>query len=202
MSRLLPVLRLSVLFRLPALIALMGVLLATPGKSVHAQTQDTPPAGYTLCAAERAQCNFTGTATVVYGARTSWTAPRSYTSTVACSNATFGDPIPMVAKSCYYRPSEADVPPAGFSRCASEGAQCGFTGSADVIYGARSNWSAPRSFSSAVTCRTSTFGVDPAPNVVKSCYFRSATANVPPTGYTLCAAEGAQCGFTGTANVV
>ena len=181
---------------------LVLLVMAILGGNSHAQTQDTPPSGYLLCAAENGQCNFSGTATVVYGARTSWTVPRSYSTSVACNNANFGDPLPYVVKSCYYRPAVADVPPAGFALCASEGAQCGFSGSADVVYGARSNWTSPRTFSSPVSCRTSTFGADPLPYVAKSCYFRTAVADVPPAGYTLCAAEGGQCGFTGTANVV
>lgn len=197
-----PIQRLSALIRRSTM-ALVGVLLAMPFTTVQSQTQDAPPAGYVFCAAERSQCSFSGTATVVYGARTSWSAPKSYVSTVACNNASFGvDPLPFVAKSCYYRPVETDAPPAGYARCAGEGAQCSLTGTADVIFGAGTRWTAPRTLSGAVTCRSSTFGADPAPNVVKSCYSRTAVADVPPSGYTRCASEGAQCAFTGTANVV
>ena len=202
MSRPLTALSLPAPLRQLLWLALLALAAAIPHRSLHAQTTNSPPAGYTLCAAERAQCSFTGTANVVYGSGTKWTAPRSFTTSVACSNATFGDPTPMVAKSCYYAPVAADTPPAGFTRCAGEGAQCSFTGTADVVYGSGTRWTAPRGFTGGVSCRTASFGADPAPYVVKSCYSRTATADTPPAGYTRCAAEGAQCSFTGSGNVV
>jgi uncharacterized repeat protein (TIGR02543 family) len=65
---------------------------------------DTPPAGYTLCAKEGQRCSFSGTADVVYGARSTWTKPRSFSSSTACTNAVFGDPLRGVVKSCYMKP--------------------------------------------------------------------------------------------------
>jgi uncharacterized protein (DUF1800 family) len=142
---------------------------------------DTPPAGYTRCAGEGAQCAFSGAADVVYGARSSWTAPRGFTNGVSCRTGSFGaDPAPFVVKSCYYKAAIADTPPAGYTRCASEGSQCTFSGQANVVYGARSSWSAPRPFTGGVACRTASFGVDPAPFVAKSCY-QAATVVTSPT---------------------
>jgi Right handed beta helix region len=151
---------------------LVGMPIAALSGAAHAQTPTTPPAGYVLCAPERGQCSFSGSASVVYGAQNRWTAPRTYVSGVACHNATFGDPLPFVVKACYQRPAETPAPPAGYSLCAAEGGTCGFTGTASVVYGARTTWTVPRGFSSAVSCRNATFG-DPLPFVVKACYFKS-----------------------------
>ncbi len=70
----------------------------------------TPPAGYTLCATEGQQCNFSGTANVIYGANNTWTSPRSFTDSVSCNNSTFGDPLMQVLKACYT--STSAEPPA------------------------------------------------------------------------------------------
>lgn len=155
---------------------LMLCLLVAPA---HAQAPNTPPAGYALCAAERAVCSFSGTATVVYGSGTRWTAPRNFTASVTCNNATFGDPTPFVAKACYQKAAEPNLPPAGFTLCASEGGPCTFSGSAQVVYGARTTWTAPRTLTSPLTCRNATFGMDPLPFVVKACY-QKAIATSPP----------------------
>ncbi len=66
---------------------------------------NNPPAGFTKCADEGGRCNFSGTADVVYGARSSFTSPRSFTNGVDCNNSVFGDPISGVSKACYYKPT-------------------------------------------------------------------------------------------------
>ena len=149
-----------------------GLWLTIPGATARAQTPDNPPTGHVLCAPERGQCSFSGSATVVYGARDRWTAPRAFSGGVACNNATFGDPLPYVVKACYQRPAEVPVPPTGYALCAAEGGTCAISGGATVVYGARTTWTAPRSFTSPVACRNATFG-DPLPYVVKACYFKS-----------------------------
>lgn len=152
--------------------AILAAVVVSAGAAL-AQTPDTPPAGHELCAPERRRCNFSGTSTVVYGARDRWTAPRPFTGGVACNNATFGDPLPYVVKSCYQRPAEAPTPPSGYAFCATEGGSCTFSGAASVVYGARTTWTAPRNFTGSVVCRNAVFG-DPLPYVVKACYFKSA----------------------------
>lgn len=72
---------------------------------------DTPPSGYTLCAAENQACNVDGTANVVYGAGPSWTTPRPMTGSVACNNATFADVAPGVVKACYVSQGAVQPPP-------------------------------------------------------------------------------------------
>ncbi|NJK46015.1 MAG: hypothetical protein HC933_18675 [Pleurocapsa sp. SU_196_0] len=64
---------------------------------------DNPPAGYTRCASENQTCSFNGTAKVVFGARSSFTTPRTFTNNVNCTTTVFGNPIAGVAKACYYQ---------------------------------------------------------------------------------------------------
>jgi len=67
----------------------------------YSGSTDNPPAGFTKCADESYRCNFSGTADVVFGARNSFTSPRSFSNGVDCNNTVFGDPISGVGKACY-----------------------------------------------------------------------------------------------------
>lgn len=60
------------------------------------------PAGYTWCANENGTCTFSGTASVAYGANGAFNY-RTATNSIACDNATFGDPLVGVVKACYYQ---------------------------------------------------------------------------------------------------
>ena len=60
------------------------------------------PAGYTFCANENATCSFSGAASVAYGANGDFNYG-TYTNSVACTNAVFGDPIQGRVKNCYYQ---------------------------------------------------------------------------------------------------
>lgn len=88
-------------------VLLCGALFAV-NAAAWPQTMDTPPAGYTRCAGEGQTCSITGTVNAIYGARTTWTAPRSLSNSTACTNAVFGDPLFGVVKSCYIQ----SIPPA------------------------------------------------------------------------------------------
>jgi hypothetical protein len=67
------------------------------------------PAGYTFCANENGTCSFSGgTASVAYGANGSFFY-KSATGSIACNNATFGDPLPTVGKACYYKLTEGEA---------------------------------------------------------------------------------------------
>lgn len=57
---------------------------------------------YTACAGEGQTCSFPGTKEVRFGANGQWVT-RTATGSIACTNATFGDPIPNVVKRCEYR---------------------------------------------------------------------------------------------------
>ncbi len=59
--------------------------------------------------------------------------------------------------------------PATYRYCADEGAFCSFSGTANVIYGASSCYTSPRSFANGTMCTNEVFG-DPIPGVRKQCY--------------------------------
>ncbi|MEV6482709.1 alpha-L-rhamnosidase [Streptomyces sp. NPDC051576] len=81
---------------------------------------------------------------------------------------------------------------AGYTRCGGEGATCSFTGTRSVAYGAGTY--TYKTATSGTACTNDSFGGDPAPNLVKSCYV--ADAGGPP-GYTACAAENGTCAVPG-----
>ncbi len=70
----------------------------------NSASSDSTPSNSTHCANENGTCSFTGTRLVAYGAsgQYSW---RTATGSIACNNATFGDPIPGTYKRCYYADS-------------------------------------------------------------------------------------------------
>lgn len=59
------------------------------------------------CATENGTCNFSGTATIVFGSAAQGRFNRALnrTSPVTCNNATFGDPAPTFPKACYVYPN-------------------------------------------------------------------------------------------------
>ncbi|MFC5006811.1 family 43 glycosylhydrolase [Dactylosporangium cerinum] len=123
------------------------------------------PAGYTSCAGEGGTCTVSGGQRVIYGARGAF-GTRWNTGSIACDNATFGDPIDGVVKGCYVRSGA----PAGFgTACSGEGGTCSFGGFRTVAYGAAGQY-AYRSFTGGTACTAAAFGGDPAFGVVKSCY--------------------------------
>ncbi|WP_460493973.1 hypothetical protein [Dactylosporangium cerinum] len=102
---------------------------------------------------------------MIYGARGAF-GTRWNTGSIACDNATFGDPIDGVVKGCYVRSGA----PAGFgTACSGEGGTCSFGGFRTVAYGAAGQY-AYRSFTGGTACTAAAFGGDPAFGVVKSCY--------------------------------
>ncbi len=60
-----------------------------------------PNNDWTQCASENGTCSFSGIRTVAYGANNAFY--YKATSSIACNNATFGDPIYGTAKFCYYK---------------------------------------------------------------------------------------------------
>ncbi len=74
-----------------------------PGTPKQCYVSPQPPNnGWTQCASENGTCSFSGTKSVGYGANGAFFY-RVATTSIACSNATFGDPISGTAKSCYYK---------------------------------------------------------------------------------------------------
>lgn len=139
----------------------LGCCFAGVAGHVQAQSANVPPAGYALCATEGQRCSFSGAAQVVYGARTIWTSPLSFTGGVACNNTTFGDPLREVAKACYFRAAAAPAPaPLTWTRIAAEGGSFTVGANATVRYGAGSSH-VQRVMSGAGQCTNAFFGRDP-----------------------------------------
>ncbi|MFC1434032.1 trehalase family glycosidase [Streptacidiphilus sp. N1-3] len=87
--------------------------------------------------------------------------------------------------------------PAGYTLCATEGGTCTPNGTQVMAYGAGDYRYS--SVNKATACSTASFsGIDPASNVLKSCYLAPAGG---PSGYTLCAAENGSCPVSGTREV-
>ena len=62
------------------------------------------PAGYAFCANENGMYTLSGICDVAYGANGQFKYKYGQTGTITFNNATFGDPIPGVAKKGYYKP--------------------------------------------------------------------------------------------------
>lgn len=131
------------------------------------------------CAKESQTCTFSGTRQVRYGTPTTFVV-RTFTGSVSCSNSVFGDPAVAQTKWCWYAqdasaqpaPSPAPAPApdsnAGdWTRCASEGGQCNFTGTRSVRYGTVDRF-VTKTLSGGTACTNVVFG-DPAVGQGKFC---------------------------------
>jgi len=149
------------------------------------------PSGYTFCANENGTCSFSGTASVAYGANGAFNY-RTATNSIACNNATFGDPISGTAKACYYQPTTSS-----WTNCAGENGTCSFSGTQQVRYGSGSFYST-RTATGSIGCNNATFG-DPNFGVAKSCDYRSTVGSggFSTAGWTQCAGENGTCSASG-----
>jgi len=139
------------------------------------------PATWTQCASEGSACSFSGTRQVRYGANNSY-ATLTATTSIACTNAVFGDPMPNVVKTCQYAsdsstpvpaPTPTPAPAETWTACGNEGATCTFPGTREVRYGANGVY-ASKIVAGATACTNAVFG-DPIPNVFKACTYSSIT---------------------------
>jgi len=93
---------------------------------------------------------------------------------------------------------------ATWTKCAAEGATCRFTGTREVRYGS-ADIATSKIFTDSAVCGRPPFTFDPAPGVVKTCSYSSATTVMPPvapsSSWIACAGEGGTCTFTGTRDV-
>ena len=152
------------------------------------------PSGDTTCAAENGTCSFSGTEMVAYGSNGAFNYQLA-SSSIACSNSNFGDPMPGAVKSCYL-PS-AGGPAGSWTQCASENGSCGVSGVQLIAFGANGAFTYKTS-NGSISCTNTVFGADPIPGVAKSCYQHGAA----PSGFgTACATESGTCTFTGTQTV-
>lgn len=83
--------------------------------------------------------------------------------------------------------------------CANENQLCQFPGTAAVTYGAGDKW-ITKTLPGPVTCRASTFSVDPTPLTMNSCYVLD-TALQANNGLAFCANENQVCQFAGQLEV-
>ena len=152
---------------------------------------------WTQCAKEYGSCTFTGTKAVKYGANGNYLSA-SFTSSVSCGNSAFGsDPAAGVTKACYLltQPVAATSTSTSgtsttdatgtWTQCASEYGTCTFTGTKSVKFGANGSY-LTGSFTTSVSCKSGSFGSDPAVGVTKACYLltTAATTTVAPTTTT------------------
>src|SRR5262249_7389505 len=121
---------------------------------------------------------------------------KTATNSIACNNATFGDPIPGSVKGCFYKLNSGG--PAGYTFCANENGTCSFSGSASVAYGANGLFNY-KTATNSIASNNATFG-DPISGTAKACYYKLNTSG-GPAGYTFCANENGTCSFSGTASV-
>jgi hypothetical protein len=137
----------------------------------------TSTTSWTDCAGENGVCSFSGTRQVRYGANGTY-AYKSATDSIGCNNATFGDPIYGVAKSCSYATATSTTTttapvtttvaaPTTWTACAAENGTCSFSGTHQVRYGANNTYNY-KSATGAIACDNTTFG-DPIYGSVKTC---------------------------------
>lgn len=78
--------------------------------SVPTTTASSTSTSWSFCATEGSVCSFSGTREVRYGTAATYVT-KTATGSIACNNATFGDPAPGVVKSCSYSNSTASTAP-------------------------------------------------------------------------------------------
>lgn len=171
-----------------------------------AQGQALAPAdattAWTRCASEGGTCNFSGTRQVRYGNGSTFFY-KTATTSLACTNAVFGDPLPTQAKYCDFAADVAPAPapapaPDGWTRCATEGGACAFSGTRQVRYGAGTTYFY-KSATTSIACTNAVFG-DPLPGQAKNCDYGPASTP-PASSWIPCAAENGTCSFSGTRQV-
>lgn len=130
---------------------------------------------WTSCATEGGVCQIGGTRQVRYGANNSY-AYRNASTTIACNNSVFGDPMVGTIKTCQVS-STADIsatPAAAiWSACATENATCNFSGKREVRYGAN-GYFVGKIFTGGTACTNQVFG-DPLRGKTKTCWVSSST---------------------------
>jgi hypothetical protein len=131
------------------------------------------------CAGEGGTCTFSGTREVRYGAGTAFVT-KTFTGSVVCLNAGFGDPAYGQLKTCSYSSNTiatstgtatAAATSDGWTTCAAEGGTCSFSGTHQVRYGANGYY-ATRTATGSISCSNAAFGGDPAYRQAKSCSYK------------------------------
>lgn len=142
--------------------------LAVPQPKVNAGAGPS----WVKCATEGEVCRINGGYRIAYGIGSEWVY-RNASGPFLCSVENFADIAKGRVKSCYYETSAivgGGNIQGGWRRCGSEGEGCTLDRPRRVAYGANGKFRY-QSLSGKFTCDTRTFGGDPIPGVVKSCYF-------------------------------
>ena len=187
--------------------------IVTPGSAQV--TVVNPTSDWTFCAAEGGVCAFTGTEEVRYGANGSYFY-KTLTGGTACTNSVFGDPIAGTAKHCALRMTAASnvltftisaaanpVPaltslaptstPAGGAAFTLTVNGSNFVGTSQV------RWNGAGRTTTFVNAGQVTAAI-PASDIVTP-GSAPVTVVTPTSDWTICAAEGGVCAFTGTEEV-
>lgn len=143
-------------------IALLALLLITSKFSA------AELANYTLCAAQDETCSFSGNRYVAFG-RDGLFEYVEATGSIACTAEAFSVITAVSDNACYISP-EANGP-TGYAFCSAEDDSCGFSGTRVIAFGANDTFDYIAK-SDEVTCDATNLGGDPAPDTVKSCYFK------------------------------
>jgi hypothetical protein len=143
---------------------------AYQGTNIPASATLVQATNWIKCADENSTCTVNGTRQVRYGANGSF-AYRTVTGSVSCNNATFGDAIPGVAKSCQYADDGAAQTTETWIGCGREGNTCSFSGTRQIRYGTNGTY-AYRTTTGSIECTNAVFG-DPVYGFVKACEFSS-----------------------------
>ena len=166
--------------------AVAGAAAASGGEEGALRTALADPV-WVRCAAEGANCSFTGTQDVRYGLNGAYVY-KKVAGGVACTNEAFGsDPLPGADKVCdrAAAPEPVPAPVVTWTRCALEDGRCTFSGTKEVRYGAQVPGQSFMRFSyriapGGIDCNNNVFG-DPVPGADKACDVKSvATAPTPP----------------------
>ena len=120
------------------------------------------PLPYTFMASEGGTFNVTPNVPVAYGGGGTF-AFKILSGSIACTNATFGDPAPGTSKSCYALPAPFAV---------DESQPFSTTGAAGMYYGSGLNGNFAAGGYLSGTCSNAFFGLDPDVTRTKHCYGR------------------------------
>lgn len=138
-----------------------------------AENYEQSQPGFVRCALEGGTCNVPTGAAFYYGANDLYFRKDNVSGPVTCSTSMWGDdPLPGVAKSCFYLPGAQAVPaPTGWTLCAvgDVGQTCDGQGG-PVLYGVSGRGFVTQQAAGVIDCSVATFGSDPAERKVKGCY--------------------------------
>lgn len=126
------------------------------------------PSGFTWCAYEGQSYTLPGLCDVAYGSNGKFAYKYGVSGTIAFNNTNFGDPIPGVFKSGFYR---VCTTPPGYTKCANEGQSYTLPGVCDVAYGANGKFFYKYRVIGSITFNNATFG-DPIPGVYKAGFYK------------------------------